>query len=107
MTATQREPYTPFELDVETDRKVVRVCPAGELDLATVPRVREKVAELASAGIPRVVLDLRGATFLDSAGIHLILEIDAAARRSGWEFAVIDGSPELARIFDVIGLRPL
>jgi len=107
MTATQQQPPTPFELDVEPERDVVRVCPAGELDLATVPLVRSKMEELASSGFPRVFLDLREATFLDSAGVHLILDLDAAARDGGWEFAVIDGSPEVGKVFDVTGVRPL
>jgi anti-anti-sigma factor len=94
----------PFEVEVRPERDAVRLCPSGEVDIATVDRLREELQELKSAGFKRVILDLRQATFLDSAGLHLVLEADAASRADGWDFAVIQGPPVVQRSFEVAGL---
>jgi anti-sigma B factor antagonist len=96
-----------FHVDVEPERDVVRICPAGEVDLATVGVVRERVADVTSAGFRRVVIDLRQVTFLDSTGLRLLLELNAASQSDGWELGVIQGSAEVQRVFEVTGLRSL
>ena len=76
MSATHRHTSPiPFSVDVLPEREVVRVCPHGEVDLDTAETVRERVEELTSVGFARVVLDLRGVTFLDSTGLRLVLEL--------------------------------
>ena len=49
------------------------------------------------------MLDLRGVTFLDSTGLHLVLEADAASRAQGWEFGLIGGPAHVQRVFDLTG----
>jgi anti-sigma B factor antagonist len=105
MSATQRQESSPFTVDVESQREVVRVCPRGEVDLATVGDVREQVGELLSAGFTRVLLDLRQVTFLDSTGLRLIIEFVQSSQADGWQFVLIDGSAPVRRVFDVTGLR--
>jgi anti-sigma B factor antagonist len=107
MSATQRQPFTRFTIDVQPERDVVRVCPRGDVDLATVGAISEQVEDLTATGFRRVVLDLRAVTFIDSTGLRLVLELDAAARDGGWEFGVIDGSRDVARVFDLAGVRSL
>ena len=95
----------PFRVDVEPERDVVRICPVGELDLATVDEVRGRIEELKAAGVRRVVLDLRGVTFMDSTGVWLALQENASARADGWDFTLIDGRPEVARVVELAGVR--
>src|SRR5829696_5405721 len=105
MSATQRQEFRPFTVEVEPQREVVRVCPCGEVDLATVDDVREQVDELLSAGFTRVLLDLREATFFDSTGLRLIIEVAQSSPADGWQFGLIDGSAPVRRVFDVTGVR--
>jgi anti-sigma B factor antagonist len=93
-----------FRLDVRPERDVVRVCPVGDVDLDTVDVVRAQLDELRAAGFTRVVLDLRGATFLDSTGLHLALEAQAASAADGWEFGIIEGPANVQRAFELAGL---
>ena len=97
----------PFRVDVAPERDIVRVCPSGEVDLATVGRIRERVDELTSAGFRHVVIDLRGVTFLDSTGLRLLLELHEASCSDGWELGILEGSAEVQRGFEVTGLRTL
>jgi len=98
-------PPAPFHVDVEPERDVVRVSPVGEVDLATIDEVRARIEELKAAGFRRVLLDLRGVTFLDSSGVRLVLEADASARADGWDFALVEGSATVQRVFALAGVR--
>jgi anti-anti-sigma factor len=104
---TTREPnpltgdFEPFRIDVEPARESVRVAPVGELDIATVGKLEDEVVRLRETGFEQIVLDLRGVRFLDSTGLRLVLELDAAARADGHELRVIRGSDVVHRIFEV------
>jgi anti-sigma B factor antagonist len=93
--------FEPFRVDVEPERESVRVAPVGELDLATVEKLRAEVERLREAGFSALVLDLRGVRFLDSTGLRLVLELDAAAREASQELTIIRGSAVVQRIFEV------
>ena len=58
-----------------------------------------------ATGAKHVVLDVRGVTFLDSTGLHLALEADAASRAQGWKFGLIGGPADVQRVFDLTGAR--
>jgi anti-anti-sigma factor len=88
-----------------TERDVVRICPLGEVDTETVGRIRDVIEKLAGSGARGLVLDLRRATFPDSAGLSLILEADAASREGGWGFELIGGPPRVQRVFELTGSR--
>jgi len=93
-----------FRVDVIHEDGGVRVRPVGEIDLATIGELRERVNEAMAVAADRVTLDLRATTFLDSSGIHLIVETDTRATRSGTAFLIIAGPPAVQHTFDVAGL---
>jgi anti-anti-sigma factor len=95
----------PFGMKVAHEGDVVRVCPLGDVDIDTVDAIRRRIEDLKAAGARRVVLDLREATFLDSTGVHLVVEADADARKDGWDFALIEGPAGVQRPLEVLGLR--
>jgi anti-anti-sigma factor len=95
----------PFRVVVQTERDVIRVCPFGEVDIETVGQIREQLESATASGARHVVLDLRGATFLDSTVLHLVLEADAASRAQRWEFGLIGGPADVQRVFDLTGAR--
>jgi anti-sigma B factor antagonist len=105
MTTREPDPLTgefePFRIDVEPNRESVRVAPVGELDIATVDKLQSEVSRLLATGFQRLVLDLRGVRFLDSTGLRLVLDLDAAAAAESYELCVIRGSRVVHRIFEV------
>lgn len=63
---------------------VAAVRPRGDVDTATVARLRGELAEQVAGGARHVVLDLSGVDFLGSAGLALLVEQrEAAAGREG------------------------
>jgi anti-sigma B factor antagonist len=102
MGRSARQELSLFRIDVYPQGEVVRVVPAGELDLATAGELEAQPQEL--RGFEHVVLDLRKLTFLDSTGIRLIFSEDRSARSSGRDFSLINGPPAVQRVLDICGL---
>jgi len=94
----------PFRCEVEPRRETVYVRPMGELDMATVPALEERLVELTAAGFRNLVLDLRELGFLDSCGLRLIIEWDAKARADGISFAIVRGPAAVERLFELTGM---
>jgi anti-sigma B factor antagonist len=81
--------------------------PAGELDMESANVLGALVDEYLDAGFPRLVLDLRAVTFMDSSGLHVLLEAQREARARGVELTLSPGPPNVQRIFDVTGTADL
>lgn len=94
----------PLTLTVETEAEgryqVLTVL--GEVDIATVPQLSERIAELSQSGY--LVLDLTETDFMDSSGLRLLLETRERFDDEGRAFRLaISGGP-IARLLDVTGL---
>jgi len=81
----------------------VVVTPVGEIDLSTVDLVRDEL-EAARGEATLVALDLRAVTFIDSAGIRLVVEGARDLAADGGELVVVRGGPEVTRVFGLVGL---
>jgi anti-sigma B factor antagonist len=75
------------------------VLPHGELDLATAADLEAVL--LAQRG--RVVVDLRGLSFVDASGLRVLLEAEARSRRDGMNLRFIDGEAT-RRLFEHAGV---
>jgi anti-sigma B factor antagonist len=81
----------------------VAVVVVGEIDLATVDAVRGEI-DAARTETTLVLLDLRDVTFIDSAGVRLVLEGSRELAAGGGELVVVRGGAEVRRVFDLVGL---
>jgi anti-sigma B factor antagonist len=80
------------------------VLPAGELDLATAPRL---AAALAGTHAPRVVLDLRKLTFVDSSGIGVLIKFQRYFAVEGINFGIVKGGDQVQRALAMAHVEPL
>ena len=89
------------QLDINVDRRPTTtvVTLRGELDLATATRLDSALDTLTADDL---TLDLRPLTYLDSTGVRLLLQRDAAARTRGHRLRVIRGGVA-DRIFELTG----
>ena len=90
-----------FEVEVRPDRARVIVRPVGEMDFATVGRVSAEVDALIRVGFAEIVLDLRKLTFMDAAGLRVVVRY---ARRDDVTVRLINGPPVVARLFGLAEL---
>ena len=83
----------------ELGRAVVSVL--GELDVWSAPELREILEDLAERE-RATLLDLSATTFIDCAGVAVVLRAVAASERDGWSFVVADGAPPaVTALFDL------
>lgn len=85
---------------------------AGELDLHTSPRVRERVLEIVEGGASDVALDLGGVGFMDSSSLGVLVTCLKRIREQDGRLVLVgvQGSPMkvltltgLDRVFQVVG----
>ena len=93
-----------FSCPVEPDRDRVVVRPSGELDLTTAGVVDRELRQLADAGFDRLVVDLRGLTFMDSTGLALLLRWARDAEADGVVLQLYPGGAEVMRVIDLAGV---
>ena len=91
----------PFQVIEVREPGRVRVCLRGELDLATADLVADRLRRLREHGAG-VVLDLDELSFIDAAGLRVILTAANDARNDGWAFAVTRGSAPVRRLFAIV-----
>lgn len=78
------------------------VCrPIGELDAFTVGQFRETLTEL--GGGQRLLIDLSGVPFLDSAGLGALIGGVRRSREAGGDVAVYGARPAVARLLHTTG----
>jgi len=90
-------------IEIRRVRGYIVVAVAGEVDIATVTRLRERLFELAASG-RTLVVDLDQVSFIDSAGLAALV---GAARRAGAHGAslqVVCARPRTRQLFRLTGL---
>ncbi len=76
----------------------------GELDLATAPMLNEHLRELQRAALDRLVLDLRELSFMDCAGLGVIVAADLRARQAETQLEVLCGPGQIKKVFTLTGV---
>jgi anti-sigma B factor antagonist len=77
---------------------------AGEVDVATVPRLREQLHSLVAQGRHHIVVDLEGVDFLDSTGLGVLVGALKRVRTNGGELALVCTQSRIRKVFEVTGL---
>jgi anti-sigma B factor antagonist len=81
------------------------ICIAGELDPSTADRVRDEVTErVAEHEVEELLLDLSGVTFMDSAGVRVIVELHHEQRRRSRRLWLVNIADPSRRVLEISGL---
>ncbi|WP_369797984.1 STAS domain-containing protein [Cellulomonas sp. B6] len=87
--------------DVGT-RTVVHV--AGEIDVSSADRLRERVSALVAEQRTDLVIDLTEVTFMDSTGLGLLVGTLKRVRTAGGRLVLVVDSERLLKVFRLTGL---
>ncbi len=95
----------PFHLESITaggDCAVLRI--DGEIDAYAAPQLRERVIDLAGNGTVHIIADMRGAGFLDSAGLGALVGSLKRLRARGGSLTLVASTDRILQIFRITGL---
>jgi anti-anti-sigma factor len=94
----------PFSISESRIDGWLRLSLTGELDRAAAPTLENRLAPL-RVRRARVRLDLSGLDFIDSSGIHLLVQTIGEARIKHWDVEIEpDLSPQVQRLFRLVHL---
>lgn len=82
------------------------VAMGGELDMATVPRLIERLEPYRQPG-REVVLDLREVVFMDCHSLGCIVRAHADSATEGWTLRLLVEAPLVLRLLDLTGAASL
>jgi anti-sigma B factor antagonist len=98
----------PFRLDVEklpsSTEALTIYTASGKLSIET---VNEFLPKLRADPAQRVVLDLNGVSFIDSAGVGALVSLFVSRRNQGKEFGLAALQPQGVAVVTVAGLQNL
>jgi anti-sigma B factor antagonist len=94
---------TQFDIESELVDGSGRLTVAGELDIATVPLLKQEAYALLARAARDLLIDLSRVTFIDSSGLSLFIALNDRARGEGWTLS-LTRPPDIAfAVFAVTG----
>ena len=77
----------------------------GEIDIQSAPELRDELLRVIRRFGPELALDLAGVTFMDCAGLNVLLATRRRAQLEEGSVRVIRASPRVLRMISLLGLE--
>jgi anti-sigma B factor antagonist len=77
----------------------------GEIDIQSAPGLRDELLRVIRHYGPELALDLAGVTFMDCAGLNVLLATRRRAQLEEGSVRVIRASPQVLRVISLLGLE--
>lgn len=77
---------------------------AGEVDIATKDQLREAAERLVAEGARKLVVELSGVEYMDSAGLGALKGLRSQLLQSGGLVAVVGAQARVAKLFEQTGM---
>jgi anti-sigma B factor antagonist len=90
-------------IEVRHEQGYAVVSDAGEIDISTATKLRECLFELAASGLP-LVADLDQVTFVNSAGLAVLVGTAKRAAANGGSLYAVCARPKIRQLFRLTGL---
>jgi anti-sigma B factor antagonist len=102
--STDSRPVRPLRMDTAQlpDRLCVKLY--GELDDASAPLLRDRVACFVSEPLGDLVIDLSDLTFVDSTGISLFVTLHKNLESKGQQLVLLRPTPMARRVMEITRL---
>lgn len=88
----------------ERDAQTMLVTIQGEVDAASSGALRSGVKDALSAGYKKVVLDMAGVSFIDSAGLRVLIDSQKLAENTGATVTIDQASEVVKRLLEMTAL---
>jgi anti-anti-sigma factor len=91
--------------DIERHDGVPVVRPREDVDAANAATLREQLADCVDPSTDRLIVDLSGTRYIDSAGIDMLFRLAELLRQRRTQLLlVIDPESHLARLAEIVGM---
>ena len=77
----------------------------GEIDIQSAPELRDELLRVIRRRGPELALDLAGVTFMDCAGLNVLLATRRRTRLEEGSVRIIRASPRVLRMISLLGLE--
>jgi anti-sigma B factor antagonist len=99
---TGAEPFYLKSITAGRDCAVLRI--EGEVDAYAAPQICDRVVDLAGNGTVHIIADLRGAGFLDSAGVGALVASRTGLRARGGSLTLVASTDRILQTLRITGL---
>lgn len=108
-TLLTQTPNDPFGLDIAVFQRgtTTTIALQGEWDLAQQPATLEALRQVLDARPKCVVLELSRLSFIDSSGLHTIIELQKRCAQRNIRLVIIPGPRAVQRPFEICGLTEI
>jgi anti-sigma B factor antagonist len=97
-------PSPLFTVTVESLEKTCLIRASGELDRSTADRLSSALDAARADGV-MALLDLSAVSFIDSAGLRVLLRSARAVDAHGWTWSIVRASSAVLRLLELSGTR--
>jgi len=95
---------TELTIERRDDARGVVLVLSGELDMISAPELAGTLDDVLAQPHARVMLDLNGLSFVDSAGVSVLIKAKKAATTHGRTLVLRRPTEQLERVFALVGL---
>lgn len=88
----------------ERDPQTMIVTVSGEIDAASGPTLRSGIKDAVTGGYKKVLLDLAGVSFMDSAGLRALIDSQSQGENAGTTVRIETASDVVTRLLDMTAL---
>jgi anti-sigma B factor antagonist len=93
-----------FQIGVECSRVQLVLSISGELDLASAPLLQEHLLEAVQSEVSEVVVDLEHATYIDSAGLGVLVSAHKRLMARGCNLVICSPTSRSMKLIEIAGL---
>lgn len=94
-----------MEIAVRREPELVIVDLVGEIDVNTVPRIRETLGNLTKTLAPQILVNLSRATYIDSSGLGLLVATRKDALQGAGRFVLCGMNEDVRMVFELTRLN--
>lgn len=80
------------------------IAPTGDIDLSTVPLLREQLDALIASKVRRILVSCQNVSFIDSSGLALLLSRARCLQQAGGLLSLVNASAQVARFLQIARL---
>ena len=95
---------TDLDISVHGSGSTVEITLTGELDVASDRRLSETLKQVADERTSNMVIDLRGVTLMDSAGLRWLITADSLSQAEGFRLWIVRAPGVVARTLAATGM---